>query len=332
MKVYKLNKPILLSIGILSIGSMVGGYFFINKVAKNKNDVPVQTEIETGNNFNVKYAFKADSNKYGSYEFTYKVNPDVYTDQILATLTYSDDTEMDSNLLTMEHFTDERKVVVHCLNVFTKQAKVKLYAETNPDVCAYVRFDFVERLTVTLPETVTITQGETPKVDVKIETTGGSKSVNKELQNVTYNWNSNFLSWCRTQANNYLSKIVTEKKSSCDIKNNSIGENYNLTQTSCTDLFSKEFNASTFLASMGVNYSFDYHYSDDEDPDYTTEEGTWMLKDLDYSSFKTEFDGTRPIIDYSVKINGKKYEKTLGILLDKIPVQAIYASAVSFDF
>lgn len=332
MKVYKFNKPLLLSLGILSAGSLVGGYFVINKVTKPKADIPVQTEIQEGKNFQVKYAFHSETDKYGSYEFSYKVTPDVYTDEILATLTYTDDTEIDTNLLKMEYIKNERKVVVHCLDVFTKQAKVKLYAESDQSVCCYVKFDFRERLTVTLPDSVTIEQGQKPKVDVNVQTTGGSVTVSKELLNQTYNWNTAFLSWCRTQANNYLNGIVASMEKSCDIKNVKLGENVNLTQPKCAEVFTKDFDASTFLTTFGVEFSYSYHYTDDEDPEYMDETGTWTLNNLNYSTFKAEFDGKQPIIDYTVNINGQKYEKSLGILLSKIPVNQISADIVSYTF
>ncbi len=332
MKVHKFNKPLLLSLGILSVGSLIGGYFVIDKVTKPKADIPVQTEIEEGNNFKIKYAFNSTSDKYGCFEFTYKVTPDVYTDQILAKLTYTDNTEVDNTILKMEHLKTERKVKVHCLGVFTKQAQVKLYAESNVEVYCLVKLDFREKLTVTLPKTVTIEQGKKPTVEVDIQTTGGSKTVSKELENQTYNFNPKFLEWCRNQATSYVKTMTDEMKKNCDIKNVVIGENVNLTQPKCAEIFTTNFDATTFLKTFGVNYSFDYHYSDDDDPDYSTDSGVWTLNKLNYAAFSAEFDGSQPIIDYTVNVNGVKYSQSLGIVLSKIPVKAITASPFEYTF
>ena len=52
---------------------------------------------------------------------------------------------------------------------------------------------------------------------------------------------------------------------------------------------------------------------------------------MNYTDFKAEFDGVQPIIDYKCTVNGKPYEKSLGILLDKIPVNSINITGLLTD-
>lgn len=320
----KWNKPLLISLGIVSLASVIGGYCLYDNKTKNRNPDPdVQAEVEDTEHFKIKYAFHETGATYGSYDFTYSVNPDIYTDNIKAKLTYDDGSEVDKALLTMEHRVDERKIIVYCHNVFTKQAKVTVYAESNPNVCAYVKLNFLEKLTVTIPTKVDIVTGDVPKVGIKVATTGGSKTVDKTPKGETYTWNQGFLDWCRKQAQNYLNGIISANSSNMDFQNQKLTDNYNLTAVSCQNLFTKAFQPTEFLPSIGVNYTYEWRYTDDDDPSYAEDSGTWTLNKLNYTDFKAEFDGVQPIIDYKCTVNGKSYEKSLGILLDKIPVNSI---------
>ena len=333
MEKKKFHKSMLFALCVLSVGSALGGYLVYDKVTKAKIDVPnVEAEINEGANFKVKYTYNASTDKYGSYEISYRVEPNVYTDQILAKVSYIDDTEVDESIITINHFQKEKKVVVHCKDIFTKQVKVTLYAETEPDVNCFIKFDFVEKLKVSLPETINVVQGQTPKIEVKVDTTGGTKEADKLIRNETYAWTQEYVDWCMAQAQSYLDSIVADLEKNCEVRNASLGDSFGLTPTVCMYLFQTNFNSTSFLSNTGVNFSYEYRYSDDEDPDYNVVNSTWSLKNLSYEAFKEEFNGVNKLINYTCSVNKETYSTQLGLLMDKIPVSKIVADTISFTF
>ena len=333
MEKKKFHKPLLFVLSVLTIGSAVGGYFVYDKVVKGKNEAPnVQADIEEGSNFRVKYSFNASTDKYGSYEITYKVEPNVYTDQILAKISYIDDTDVDENIISIVHLQTDKKVIVHCKDVFTKQVKVTLYAETNPEVNCMIKFDFVEKLKVSLPEVIDVVQGETPKINVTVDTTGGTKEADKIVRNETYAWNQDFVDWCMAQGQAFLDSEVNEMKKNCEVRNASLGETFGLTPAVCLYLFQASFNATSFLSNIGVNFSYEYRYSDDDDPEYSIVNSKWCLKDISYDAFRQEFNGENKIIDYTCSVNRETYASSLGLRMEKIPVSKIIPDTTSFTF
>lgn len=328
-----LKKPLLLTLSILSLGSIVGGYFIYDRNFRNKQEAPnFEADLTQSPNFQVKYVYNQDGARFGSYEINYKVTPEIYTDQIVVSAMYADNSALPTDIIGLSHFPAEKKLVVLCKQVFKKQVLVKLFARSNADVNCTIKFDFREKLEVGLPDNVTLSEGETPKVNVDIRSTGGSKEADKTVKNETYTWNKEYLTWCQNVAIEYFDDLIDREKINCDIRNAGLGESFGLTQLDCSNLFKNTFSITQFLRSTGFNYSFEYRYSDDDDPSYTRVDAKLYLNDISYDKFQAEFNGEAKIIDYTCMVDGQKYSKSLGIQLDKIPVTKITADISEYVF
>lgn len=262
---------------------------------------------------------------YGSYTIEYTVTPSVYTDEIKTSLTYADNSEVGSDVLSIDHDTMNRKVTVHCKKAFTSKVTLTLYAESNDTVKATLTFDFREKITVCLPSSITISEGSVPVINMDITTTGGTLTVDKQVREQTYKWNSEFLSWVKTQTTkkyeNYKSEMSKVMMFDGTV---SIGDYVGLGDEDCNCFFSTQFHAQSFLTSKGCNYSWVEAYSDDDSDDpWSTCNSTFYLGSAGKSDFLSEFNGNNPIIDYTCKVNGVSYSKSFGLNISAINVTGI---------
>lgn len=283
----------------------------------------------------VKCAYKANSaDAYGSYEITYTVTPAIYTDEILAKIAYSDGTDVPATVATIDHDIVNQKTTVHCKGVFTKQVNAVIYAASNPSVKATVVFDFTEKLTVTLPESIAISDGAIPAITPVIASTGGTKTVDKEVRNQTYAWNANFISWVKAQTQAQIDAEEAADAFQCAYCNEKIGDLVGLSSADAKAFFSTAFNANTFLTTKGCGYSYEWEFTDgtDSDDPWSLAEGTWHLGSATHAAFLAEFNGTNPVFDWICSINGKTYSKSFGLTLSAIAVTGISADATTHSF
>lgn len=261
---------------------------------------------------------------YGSFEITYTVTPVIYTDEIKAELKYADGSAVPSDVLSFDHDATHNKVTVHCKAAFTQRAVLTLYAASNPDIKGTINFDFKEKLTVTLPDSIALTEGEIPTIKPAIVTTGGSVSVDKEIRNATYKWNDSFTNWVGTQAKAYMDAECDDIAINCSSWDEKLGTLVGLSASNCATFFSTAFSSNDFLTTKGQNYSYYWQWSDaDSGDDDNFCESTWYLGKASRSEFLTQFNGTTPIIDFTCTINNQSYSKTFGLSMDAIPVTGI---------
>ena len=340
------NKKLLLAleIGVVSLGVLgtcalsgyVGYCIGTKQVSKaNETDKGINAEVNE-NGINVKMVYNAATTEdtYGSYTITYTVTPEVYTDEIKTKLTFADGSEVDSSILSIDHDTMNRKVTVHCKKVFTSNVTLTLYAESNSNVKATMTFDFREKLTVDLPDSITLNEGEIPSIAPTITSTGGTLSVDKTVKDVTYKWNSEFLTWVTNQTKKKYSTYKSEMSNVMMFEGDmTLGDYVGLNDSDCSSFFSTKFNAQSFLASKGCKYSWVEAYSDDDSDDpWSTCNGTFYLGSAGKTDFLTEFNGTNPIIDYACKVNGVTYSKSFGLNISAINVTGISLSNTSYVF
>jgi hypothetical protein len=290
-------------------------------------------EITENKGVSVRCSFKAgnETDVYGTYRLDYTVTPAIFTDEIVAQLTYSDGETIPETVLAMDHLPSNLCVVVHCKDVFLKKAALRLYAKSNPTVYAVLTFDFRERLTVTLPSTITLAEGEIPHITPAVATTGGTVTVRKEIANVRYTWNAGFLTWVMNQATKFLASEMKSLERNCSVANGVLGSPTGLTDADLAAFFTNPFSANSFLTEEGYSYSYEYAFSDDDSADpWSTCQGFFSLGEAEREAFLTEFSGTAPIIDYHCTVNDVAYEKSFGLDIAAIGVSKIVITDPGF--
>jgi hypothetical protein len=79
-----------------------------------------------------------------------------------------------------------------------------------PDRQGEIVFDFTERISVTIPDSIAISDGKVPAITPTVTTTGGTKTVDKSVKNQTYAWNANFVSWVKAKTKAHIDDIEKE--------------------------------------------------------------------------------------------------------------------------
>jgi len=330
-KAGKILKICLIALGSLAVlagtgtvGYVIGRTTAVKDQNTEEKEPNVSVEEEKGIKVQTKYnANTTSGDAYGFYEVAYKVDPVIFTDEIEATLKYQDGTDIPSDTLAFEHDTVKLKITVHCKKVFAKKAVLTIYAKSDPSVKAIVTFDFRERLTVTLPDAISLTEGSVPTINPTITTTGGTVTVDKTVMNRTYKWNSAFITWVNTETKAAMDAEVDSMQSTGSTWSVAMGDLVGLSDADCKTFFTEAFSSATFLTTKGQKYSYHWQYSDDDADDDNLQETTWHLGEASRGDFLAEFDGAQPIIDFSCTVNGTKYEKTFGLSLSAIPVKSI---------
>lgn len=320
----------LAGIGVAGAG-FLGGYAYANKKAEGTNQVVEEqttTELIQSKGVAVKAAFNPatkNGDTYGSYDITYTVNPVIYTDEIMAKIEYEDGTEISSAVATLSFDANAAKATVHFKGVFTKRIFLTLYAKSNPDVNAVLHFDFRERITVTLPDSLILKEGVVPTITPNIQTTGGTVAVDKTVKNVSYKWNAGFVQWVKDKgierSTSYYNSCKNDAEWCEDITALTAADPVGLTDATAASFFATKFNPQSWLSSIGDTTTFRVKWYDYDD--YETKNQTFTIAQYSRSSFVSEFDGTKPIFDYSCTVNGKNYSKSFGLKLEAIAVSSI---------
>jgi hypothetical protein len=250
----------------------------------------------------------------------------------MAKLAYSDGSEVPDTVATLDHDVSGQKATVHCKAAFTKQVIATIYAASAPTVKAEITFDFTERISVTIPDSIAISDGKVPAITPTVTTTGGTKTVDKSVKNQTYAWNANFISWVKAKTKAHIDDIEKEGYLVDYYQNEVVGDLVGLSSSDAASFFSTAFNANTFLTSKGCKYSYDWLYRYDPDGIYSTQSGVWYLGSASHTDFLAEFNGANPVFDWSCTINGKTYSKSFGLTLSAIAVTGIAADTTGYTF
>lgn len=304
----------------------------INK-NRSSSDLPLISKPSDSNGVTFrKIYYGADpSALYGRYEFTYSIEPIVYTDSVGIKLNFSDGSLVPVTIMSLKHDVYERKVSLFCNSVFLQQITLTLYAEANPNISGSIHLDFRERLTVTLPDSINIEENKIPSISPTITSTGGSILADKNVVSVNYKWNDAFVAWVKQRCLEYIKSYQDAYAMNMSFSNTSFSSYLALNNSDCAAFFAEAFNPSSFLSSKGCAITYDYEYSDDDSGATNTTHNVY-LKDLSRNDLLAQFDGINPIVDYSCSIDNKIYKKTFGIKLSAINMTKITISGGNHVF
>ena len=286
------------------------------------------------NQVTIKCAYNAKSDaKYGTYNLTYSVTPTIYTDQIVAKIAYQDGTNVENGIVTLEHDTIKHEVKVNCLKAFAKKIVLTLYADSNPNVKGTMTFDFRERINVILPDSINLVEGQVPTVNPRVDSTGGTVTVDKNVTDVTYSWNPDFLAWVKEKSMKELNDYMAENQANMSFQGETFTGFVGLGAEDATGFFKKAFKANEFLTTKGGKYTWEEAYSDDDSEDpWSQRSSTLYLGSAAKTDFTSEFDGTKPVFDWTCKVNGVSYAKSFGLTLSSINVTSIALSGSNYCF
>lgn len=326
-------------IGLTCVGVGVGTAYINGQGESN-----TITTVESSNAvkiINVKRA-AATGDNYGSTMIYYTLNPNVKAN-IEYSLTYSDGSEVASDVLTVTHETVNKYFNVVCNKAFTKQIVLKVFPSNNTSVSASVRFDFKEKLTVS--SSLSQVENQKLSVETEVETTGGTVTVDKSVTNKTYTWNENFLNQVKTVMHNVSERSIGNEPSWYNDNNCSLETTrtyVGLDNASLQKWFTTtNFTQNAFFESIYYDVSYYYVVDDDITMGSTTYEAGYKsdtytfkvyLTDLGDSNFETLFDGTYDVIDYSCVVNGETHTESFGLSLDAIKVTSITLDESSYTF
>ena len=228
---------------IAGLGCAFYGGYTLGKNAKAADNGGEIVAIKD-NQVAIKCAYNAKSGaKYGTYNLTYSVTPTIYTDQIVAKIAYQDGTNVENGIVTLEHDTIKHEVKVNCLKAFAKKIVLTLYADSNPNVKGTMTFDFRERINVILPDSINLVEGQVPTVNPKVDTTGGTVTVDKNVTDVTYSWNPDFLAWVKEKPMKELNDYMTENQANMSFQGETFTGFVGLGAEDATGFFKKAFKA-----------------------------------------------------------------------------------------
>ncbi len=299
---------------------------------ENKDDNTNYSIIENG----IKVIEKAASNEgnYGTRTFTYTIDPSVNNDTINLKLVDNENNDVSYNktddALTIVHTFSTQTITITCNKVFTKQLRLILSSTINPNVTAGITIDFVERLTCT--PSLSANKGEALKGSIKVETTGGSKTVDKTVTKEKYSFDDSFLVSLQKAFNDSAYELE-EKSGSHSGYDLSIGkvEIHGVDDTHINTLTSSPINHNNFIKTIYANYTWgEYEGSNEEANDYGT--STIYLYQISNSTFRTLFDGNTTVFKYSGVVNKVTYTATCGLLIDSIGATSIAPSIDSIEF
>lgn len=318
---------------IAGLGCAFYGGYTLGKNAKAADNGGEIVAIKD-NQVAIKCAYNAKSGaKYGTYNLTYSVTPTIYTDRIVAKIAYQDGTNVENGIVTLEHDTIKHEVKVNCLKAFAKKIVLTLCADSNPNVKGTMTFDFRERIDVILPDSINLVEGQVPTVSPRVDSTGGTVMVDKNVTDVTYSWNPDFLAWVKEKSMKELNDYMTENQANMNFQGESFTGFVGLGAEDATGFFKKAFKANEFLTTKGGKYTWEEAYSDDDSEDPWSQcSSTWYLGSAAKADFTSEFDGTKPVFDWTCKVNGVSYAKSFGLTLSSINVTSIALSGSNYCF
>ena len=240
---------------------------------------------------------------------------------------------VENGVVTLEHDTIKHEVKVNCLKAFAKKIVLTLYADSNPNVKGTMTFDFRERINVILPDSINLVEGQVPTVNPRVDTTGGTVTVDKNVTDVTYSWNPDFLAWVKEKSMKELNDYMTENQANMSFQGETFTGFVGLGAEDATGFFKKAFKANEFLTTKGGKYTWEEAYSDDDSEDPWSQcSSTWYLGSAAKTDFTSEFDGTKPVFDWTCKVNGVSYAKSFGLTLSSINVTSIALSGSNYCF
>ncbi len=297
---------------------------------ENKDDNTNYSIIENG----IKVIEKAASNEgnYGTRTFTYTIDPSVNNDTINLKLVDNENNDVSYNktddALTIVHTFSTQTITITCNKVFTKQLRLILSSTINPNVTAGITIDFVERLTCT--PSLSANKGEALKGSIKVETTGGSKTVDKTVTKEKYTFDDSFLSSLQDafaeSAHELEEKSGNHTNYTIYINNVKI---YGIDDDHINTLTSSSINHNNFIKTIYATYNWE-----EEDSDGPGDNGsdTIYLYQISNSTFRTLFDGNTTVFKYSGVVNKVTYTATCGLLIDSIGATSIAPSIDSIEF
>jgi hypothetical protein len=338
----QLKKGLIIGLSITTLFTSAA-FVGINLRKKVQADTPIINNNENKDNQNTNYTIKengikiiekAASNEgnYGTRTFTYTTDPSVNNDTINISLVDKDNNPVsyngDDDALTIVHTFSSQTITITCNKVFTKQLILKLTSSINEKVSASVTIDFVEKLTCT--PSLTANKGEKLKGSIKVETTGGSKTVDKSVTKEKYSFDESFLT--SLQGAFESGAMVYEQNSgnhfgySLNIINVKI---YGVDESHINTLTTSGIDHNAFIKTIYATYTWEEY----EDVDLNdTGTGQIYLYQITNTSFRNLFDGTQTVFKYSGVVNKVTYTATCGLLIDSIGATNIAPSKTEIKF
>lgn len=280
----------------------------------------------------IKIVEKASSQEgtYGTRTFTYTVDPNVNNDTINLSLTDSSGNSVEYNtadsILTITHTFSSQTITVTCNKVFTKQLIIRLSSTLDPNVTASVTLDFIEKLTCT----PSLSANDKLKGTVAIQSTGGTKTVDKTIKNEKYSFEDSFVNSLNTafdrSAIDYEERSGNHSGYSVYVKNVKV---YGLDDVHITTLKSK-IDHNAFIKTIYATYTC--VEQDEDGNDGYTNDGKIYLYQISNTTFKNIFNGTTPVFKYSSSVNNVTYTSTCGLLINSIKASSITPSLNGIDF
>ncbi len=332
----------------LSITTLFGCSAFIGLSLRNKvrADAPLvnddvindnSTITSSGEDYvirenGIKLVERASSKEgtYGTKTFSYTLDPNVNNDSVTLSLTDSSGATVAYNtadsILTITHTFSSQTITVTCNKVFTKQLILKLSSTLNPSVSASVTLDFIEKLTCT----PSLSANDKLKGTVDVQTTGGTKTVDKTIRNEKYAFEDSFVQLVNkafdTSATTYEERSGNHTGYSIYVTNIKV---YGLDDAHINTLKSK-IDHNSFIKTIYATYTC--VEVDENNEDYSSSNGTIYLYQIENTRFKEIFNGSTPVFKYTSSVNNVTYTSTCGLLINSIKATSITPSLHSIDF
>ncbi len=340
-----MNKKIILPIisSFLILGLLVN----INK-NETKNDTYIYTTVSNTNGINIQIKELASESNYGVKSITYNVYPHTNTDKILYKIKYVDNSQVEDDILSINHDEKNRFLTIKCFKPFTKKIVLTLYAELNENINASIELDFVEKISPTF-SLITDEEGKL-SIDVNLNSTDGSLKVDKQVKEESLKLNKTFIN----KANEYLKEdsFIFLKTNAPFYEDDTFyyylgdyfddGENTAYKQYISdmkgfeSTINDKNINLNTytiksFLDTLYSTISINYITLIDKENDrevnsfYNKENINIKMPivELEKNHFEELFNGENVVFDYTCKINDVQYKSSFGLKVSSLEISKI---------
>ena len=166
-----MKTKILLSCLLLS--TLINSSCFLNTKIDRNDKIKIST---------IKYS----NVSYGKERISFEVNPKINSDEILYSLKYEDDIDVENDIFDVYFMPKEYYMELTCLRPFYKRVILTIYSKANNKIKDSINIDFKERISVN--PTLNINENSSLSINQNLTTTGGSIKIDKTIKNEQFNF------------------------------------------------------------------------------------------------------------------------------------------------
>ena len=123
---------VLLAIALIGVTAGVASYYMNDYIESQKmsfTDEQLVSTLQENNNIELTVRKSSIDSEFGSQTIKYNITPLSANDEVLISINYVDGTEVEKDILLIDHDQKNKEIVISCNKVFTKQIELTFLAD-----------------------------------------------------------------------------------------------------------------------------------------------------------------------------------------------------------